>query len=147
AFYVMQELNKPLLLIVRCSPLNVRSGRQAELKVTLVNEDQLQGRMRLTLRMTSPSGREVFAKDRMVEVQPWVSVIFQQSVTLEGESGRYPMEAILWDGSRPVVKKQDYCTMFHSSDLAWPSRPVSLFDPGKTLEPFLRERGARFSDF
>ena len=147
AFYVMQELNKPLLLIVRSSPMNARSGGRVELKVTLVNEDKIEGRKRLTVRVKSPSGREVFSREALVDAKPWVSIVFEEKVQLQGKSGRYPIEAALWDGSTLVVEKKDYCTLFHEDDLKWPPKPVALFDVEKQLEPFLRARGIQFAEF
>jgi len=68
-------------------------------------------------------------------------------VQLQGKSGRYPIEAALWDGSTLVVEKKEYCTLFHEDDLKWPPKPVALFDVEKQLEPFLRARGIQFAEF
>ncbi len=144
AFDVMQELNKPLVLILRCSPMNARSGQDVDVKVTLVNEEQLDGQKKLTMRMKSPSGREVFSKEVTVEVRPWVSVVFQEKVRLSGPSGRYSVEATLWSGNRRLIQREDYFTMFHREDIRWPSRPFALFDVAGQLTDFLGIREARY---
>ena len=141
AFSVMQEMNKPLVLILRCSPMNARSGQDVDVKVSLVNEEQLHGQKKLTIHIQSPSGREVFSKEVNVQARPWVSVVFQEKVRVSGPSGRYSVEAALWDGDKRLSQREDYFTMLHRDDIQWPSRPFALFDVAGQLEYFLRMRG------
>jgi hypothetical protein len=144
AFYVMQEANKPLLLVVRCAPMNARSGEDVGVTVTLVNEEQITGRKRLTVRVKSPSGVEVLSKETMVEAKPWVSTVFQETVKIQGETGRYPIEAIVWEDSRQLVRKEDFCTIFAENDVRWPSVPLLVLDPDGQLTPFLDERRVQY---
>lgn len=144
AFYAMQEANKPLLLVVRCSPMNVRAGEDFELTLTLINEYQVSGSKRLAIEIKSPSGAPVFTKHVTVDAQPWVSTLFRGTVNLNGESGRYLIEATLSDGAAVLTKKEDFCSMFASRDLRWPSCRVILLDPDKQLTPFLDDRGIAY---
>jgi beta-galactosidase len=147
AFYAMQELNRPLVLIISCSPWNSRSGEEVKLKVTLVNEGQIAGTKKLTVRVQSPSGRQVYDKEVVVDAQPWVSVPFHESVQVSGESQRYTVEAALWDGTTRLTGRQDHFTSFKPDELRWPSRPVAIFDPEHRLEPFLEGRGIPYRSF
>lgn len=144
AFYVMQEANKPLLVVVRSSPMNVRSGEGVEVNVTLVNEDQVSGQKLLTVKMKSPTGSEIFSKELMIEARSWVTKLFQEMVNVEGETGRYSIEAVLWDGTRQLVKKEDFCTVIAESDLHWPSTPIIVLDPDQQIEPFLKAHNRPF---
>jgi hypothetical protein len=76
AFYAMQDVNKPLLLVIRCSRMNLRSNDDFELKVTLINELQISGSKRLKVRVQSPAATEVFTKKTTFEAKPWVSIVF-----------------------------------------------------------------------
>jgi hypothetical protein len=141
AFYAMQEVNKPVLLTIRCSPMNVRSGGEVEVRISLVNEGAVSGQKALTVEMKSPSGERVFRAERPIEARPWVTVLFQERVKAAGPTGRYLVEAILWEGATPLVRKVDHCLVYRTEDLRWPSREVVVFDVNQQLAPFLRERG------
>jgi beta-galactosidase/beta-glucuronidase len=106
AFYAMQDANKPLLLVIRCSRMNARSDEDFELQVMLVNEERVTGPRRLTVRIQSPSGTEVFRKEITVEVKPWISTLFQEKVNVKGESGRYPIEALCGTNPRRSFTKK-----------------------------------------
>jgi beta-galactosidase len=147
SFYMMQEMNKPMLLIVHARPMNARSGEAVTVKVTLVNEEQISGQKRLTVRVKAPSGEEVYSRERSVEAKPWVSTVFEEAVTLKGESGRYAVEAALWEGTEPLVKREDYCTVVAEEDLKWPQGRLAVFDVEKRLEPFLKGRGIEYEGF
>jgi hypothetical protein len=146
SFYAMQEANKPLLLLVRCSPMNGRSGEEVQVRVTLVNEEKIKGLKKLTVSIKSPSGKEMFRREQMVEAQPWVSVVFEERVKIIGESGRYPVEASLSEGTTPLVKKEDYCTIYSDEDLKWPTQLLAVFDPQGKLKAFLKERRIEYED-
>jgi hypothetical protein len=144
AFYAMQEVNRPLLLVIRCTPMNGRAGGEVEVRVSLVNEEQVSGEKRLTVQMKTPAGEDVFSKELMVEAKPWVSAVFQEKIKVSGETGRYPVDAVLWEGQRALLRKRDFCTMFAEADLKWPSRRVVLFDVDHQLEPYLKGRGVEY---
>lgn len=141
AFYAMQEVNRPLLLVIRMKPMNCRLGEEVRVRVTLVNEEQVAGRKRLRVRMKSPDGKEVFAKETEVEAQPWVSVILEEGVRVQGEGGRYVVEAVLSEGEKELVKKEEYLTLFDTAGLRWPSKGVKVWDTEGKLEPYFQERG------
>lgn len=140
AFYEMKELNRPLVMIIQCSPWNSRSGEELKLRVVLVNEEVIQGRKNLAVRVKSPAGREIFAKNVTIEAKPWVSVPFEETFKPDAETGRYDVEATLSEGKDVLAERRDRFLRFHSSDIRWSDRPVALFDPEQRLEPFLRER-------
>jgi hypothetical protein len=144
AFYAMQDVNKPLLLVIRCSRMNLRSNDDFELKVTLINELQISGSKRLKVRVQSPAATEVFTKETTFEAKPWVSIVFQETLKLTGESGRYLIEATLSDASGPVARKTESCMVLATDDLKWPADPVLVFDPDRQLGPYLQDRGIRF---
>jgi hypothetical protein len=145
SFDAMKEVNQPLLLIIRCTPMNARSGEQVGVKVTLVNEDKIRGEKRLTVRVSSPSGAEVFNQEKPVEAKAWVTEVFNQPVKAHGETGRYRVEAALSEGGTAVVKKEDYYTMFSEADLSWPRGGLAVFDVESKLETFLTKRGVSFA--
>jgi len=138
AFYAMQEANKPLILVVRCTPMNARAGDEVGVSVTLVNEEQVSGGKRLTVSMRAPSGGELLSRDAVIEAKPWISTVFEETVKLQDAPGQYTIEATLWHGSRPLVIKQEFCTVF--SDLQWPAAPLFVLDPEQRLEPYLAKR-------
>ncbi len=144
AFSAMQEVNRPLLLVVRMQPMNARLGEEVRLRVTLVNEEQIEGRARLRLRITSPDGKEVYVKQADVDAQPWVSAIFEEGVRVEGEAGRYVVEAVLSQGEKLLVKKEEYFTLFDAAGLRWPSSRVRVWDVDGKLAPYLKERGIEY---
>ena len=143
--HTLQELNRPVVLIVRTTPMNVRAAEEAALEITLANEQKLSGRKKLTLRVKSPSGREVLSKEMMVETDPWVSVVFNQKIRPNGESGRYAVEATLWDGDSPAARREDFFTVFRADEMKWP--PFHLFDPEQHLAPQLKARGVGYEPY
>jgi hypothetical protein len=147
SFYVMQEVNKPLLLIIRCTPMNGRSGEETKVRVTLVNEEKVEGQTQLRVRVVSPSGKEVFRKAGGVEAKPWVSVVFEEGVRLEGEGGRYVVEAVLSHGGKELVRKEEYCTVFAEEEMRWPAERLVVFDVDQRLEPYLKKRGINYQSF
>lgn len=147
AFSTVQELNRPLLLVARCSPMNIRSGEHTHIQVSLVNEAKIRGRKRLVVAVRSPSGREVFRKELATDTQPWVSVLFEESLNISGESWRYTVEAELWDSPALLVRNDAHCTVFRVEDFKWPSAPFGIFDVNQELAPFLKARGIRYSNF
>jgi hypothetical protein len=146
AFYAMQDANKPLMLVIRCSRMNVRSNDEFELRVTLINEMQISGAKKLKIRIHSPAAAEVFSKEITVEAKPWVSIVLREPVKLVGESGRYLIEAALSDVSGTVVHKTESCMVFAAEDLQWPAEPALVFDPDRQLEPYLQDRGIRYGN-
>jgi hypothetical protein len=140
AFSAMQEVNKRLLLVVRMKPMNGRIGEEVRVKVTLVNEEQIVGRKRLRVRITTPAGREVYASEREVEAQPWVSVIFEEGVQVKGETGRYGVEATLWEAGNELVRKEEYFTLFEPEGLRWLSSTIRVWDIEGRLEAYLKQR-------
>jgi hypothetical protein len=107
----------------------------------LVNEEQITGRARLRVYITVPDGREVYVQQADVEAQTWVSVILDDGVRVEGEAGRYAVEAALSQGEKELVKKVEYFTLFDAAGLRWPSNRVRVWDVDGKLEPYLKERG------
>ena len=61
-------------------------------------------------------------------------------MNLQGESGRCPIEAVLWDQSTPLARKEEFCTVFAAGNLKWPAGTLILSDPDRRLQPFLEER-------
>ena len=140
AFYAMQQVNRPLLLVICTRPMNCRLGEEVRLRITLVNEEQIAGPARLRVRISSPEGKEVYVKQAEVEVQPWVSTIFEERVRVPGESGRYVVEAVLAQGEKEVVRKEDWFTVFDAAKCRWPSSQVRVWDVDGKLEPYYKER-------
>jgi hypothetical protein len=141
AFAAFRTANQPLLLVVHATPMNVRSGAETSVRVTLVNEEQLEGRLPLTVRVLSPTGGPLVVSEGDVAAKPWVSVLYDDRLRLDGPSGPYVVEAVLGDPSRPIISKTAVCNLFAQEDLSWPSRQVLLFDVSRRLESFCRNRG------
>jgi beta-galactosidase len=144
SFYVMQEVNKPLLLIIRCTPMNGRSGEETKVRVTLVNEEKISGQKQLRVRVVTPSGKEIFRKEGEVEAKPWVSMAFEGGVRLGDERGRYVVEAVLSEGGKELVRKEEYCTVFAKDEAKWPAEGFVIFDVDQRLEPYLKKRGINY---
>lgn len=146
AFLTMQELNRPLLLVVHCFPRNIRSGEYVHIQVSLVNEAKIQGRKRLVVAVMSPSGSEIFRKELATDVQPWVSALFEERLKIPGESGRYTVEAELRDGPFLLDRNHAHYTVFRVEDFKWPLTPFIIFDVNQELALFLKDRGIRCSN-
>ena len=131
SFYMFQQLNQPLQLIVQFSPLNAKTGGEVRVDVSLVNEDQIAGSKTFTLRAVGPSGTELFSKNETVEVQPWSTRVFSGQVPVGEEPGRMTLEAELRDGARVLVKKSEQLTVYHPRDFLWPQPGFAVFDPQK----------------
>lgn len=131
SFYMFQQLNRPLQLIVQFSPLNAKADREVQVDVSLVNEDQIAGSRTLALRALGPSGAELFSKSATVEAQPWSTRLFSGPVRVGGEPGKVTLEVELRDGSRVLVKKTEQLTVYHPRDFPWPSAGFAVFDPQK----------------
>lgn len=143
AFAALQEINRPLLLIVHSTPMNARPGEEVRIKVTLANEEQVSGRKRLSLKVISPSGREVHARSLDVEAKPWISVLAEERVRITGEPGRYRIEVALQDGAKQLTKREDFFTLIESEASNWPE--FALLDPERHLEPFFQARGIKYA--
>jgi len=146
SFYALQAANQPLLLVIRMTPMNGRLGQDIHVKVTLVNEERIAGRKRLTVGMASPDGKKVYTNERTVEAQPWTSVIFEDHVRATGKGGRYVVDAVLWEGDEELVRKEEFVTLFDPEDLKWHSGGVRVrvWDVEGKLEPYLRDRGISY---
>ena len=51
------------------------------------------------------------------------------------------MEAVLSEGEKEIVKKEEYFTLFEGGGLRWPVSRVKVWDVEGKLEPYLKERG------
>lgn len=131
SFYMYQELNKPLQLIVQFSPLNARTDGQVQVNVTLINEDQISGNKTLALRAIGPSGTELFSRDDTVEAQPWSTRLFSGLVPAGEQPGKLTLQAELRDGSNVVVKKTEQLTVYDPRSFRWPQTGFAVFDPQK----------------
>jgi len=130
AFYAMQEINRPLLLVVQCTPfLNPKVGREVEVAVTLVNDEQIAGRKTLRVRVLGPTGAELFSREESVEARPWANRLFTQKVDVGQQSGQVTVKAELLDGSQVLLTKEEYLTVYNPRDLRWPDRGFAVFDP------------------
>jgi beta-galactosidase len=129
SFYMFQQLNQPLQLIVQFSPFNPKAGRDIQVDVTLVNEDRISGAKTLVVRAVGWSGAELFSRTETAEAQPWSSRIFSGKVPVGEEPGKMTLEAELRDGSRVILKKSEQLTVYHPRDFAWPADGFVLFDP------------------
>lgn len=131
SFYMFQQLNRPLQLIVQFSPLNAKADREVQVDVSLINEDQIAGSKTFALRAVGPSGAELFSKSGTAEAQPWSTRLFSGLVPVGGEPGKVILEAELRDGSRVLVKKTEQLTVYHPRDFPWPPAGFAVFDPQK----------------
>lgn len=129
SFYMFQELNRPQQLIVQFSPLNPKAGRDVQVDVSLVNEDQIVGSKTFALRVVGPSGAELFSKTYTVETQPWSARLFSGRATVGEAPGKVTLEAELRDGSRVLLKKSEQFTVYHPRDCRWPAAGFAVFDP------------------
>jgi hypothetical protein len=113
AFYTMQEINRPLLLVIQCTPfLNPRVGRDVEVAVSLVNEGQISGQKTLRIQVLGPKGAELFSREEPIEARPWASRLFTQKVSVGRESGRVTVKAELRDASKVLLSKSEDLTVY-----------------------------------
>ncbi len=140
AYHILKEINKPCLLIVHCDPMNIRSSQETQLKVTLVNEEKIEGSKRLVVEILSQNGESVYKETRTVEAKLWVSVIFDEKIKVEAPTGKYKVKAKLLEGEKILTQREDQLTVIHEEDLAYPNQPITLFDPEARLEGFLKKR-------
>lgn len=129
SFYMFQQLNQPLQLIVQANPFNPKAGGQILVKVTLVNEDQISGSKTLDVRVVGPSGAHLFASSETVEARPWSTRLFNRQIPVGQESGKVTIQAEIRDGSKVLLSKTECVTVYHPRDLAWPADGFALFDP------------------
>ncbi len=147
AYGVLKEINDPLLLVVHCDPMNICSGQETRLKVTLVNEERIKGRRRLVVEILSQDGKSIYEEARMIEAKPWVSVIFDKKMKVEGGTGKYKVRASLLHGERILTQREDQLMIIHDRDLIYPKEPIGIFDPDARLEEFLNRRKIDFMKF
>jgi hypothetical protein len=129
SFYVFQELNKPLQLIVQFSPLNPKTGREVQVDVSLVNEEQISGSKTLALRVVGPSGAQLFSKTLNVDTGSWSARLFSGTVPAGDEPGKVTLQAELRDDSRVLLKKQEGLTVYSPKNFRWPTEGFAVFDP------------------
>jgi hypothetical protein len=147
SFYLFQQLNRPLQLIVQFSPFNAKAGREVQLEVSLVNEDQIAGSKTLAIRATGPSGAELFSQTQTVEARPWSTRLFSGKVPVGPEPGRVTLEAELREGPRVLLNKSEQLTVYHPRDIVWPATGCALFDPQKRWPPEKRPQEPRISEY
>lgn len=56
------------------------------------------------------------------------------------------IEATRWDCTLPLVRKQDYYTMYSEHELNWLPESLVVFDPEGKIKPFPRERGRDYEE-
>lgn len=129
AFAAIQELNQPVGLIVQCSPFNLTSGEEAEIQVTLFNEEQITGTKLVRLRAVDAAGSVALTAENSFEARPMTSVAFRKRVALNAGSGRVMLEAEVLDGARVVARKTASVYIYDPAKFRWPERGFALFDP------------------
>ncbi len=129
SFAVMQELNQPLALIVQCAPFNVTSGDEAEIAVTLINEERITGSRRIRLRVTDSAGAMIASTEQSFEPGPAVSIALRKRFALRGAPGRVAVRAEVLDGTTVIAKKTRNLDLYDPGAFRWPSRGFTLFDP------------------
>jgi hypothetical protein len=148
AFYTMQEINRPLLLVVQCTPfLNPKVGREVEVAVTLVNEEQIAGPKTMRVQVLGPSGAELLSREESVEARPWVNRLFTQKVNVGQESGRVTVKAELREGSKVLLSKDEYLAVYNPKDLHWPERGFAVFDPEQKWKGWQGRTDLRVHEF
>ena len=136
AFTAIQELNRPLQLLVHSVPFNPIRGGTLRVAVTLVNEHVIQGQLRLAVRVVGPSG-VWFESDHVVDAAPWVTRLLDTAVPVGSGSGAVETTAELWDGERLVVRGASVSTAYDPADEPWPDRGFAVFDPQSRWQDWL----------
>jgi Glycosyl hydrolases family 2, sugar binding domain/Glycosyl hydrolases family 2, TIM barrel domain/Glycosyl hydrolases family 2 len=129
SFYMFQQMNQPVQLILQFSPLNPKAGTDVQVDVTLVNEDRISGAKTLVLRATGPDGAELFSRSTAVDAQTWVTRLFSGKIPAGQQPGKIVLEAELREGPRGLLKKSEQLTVYHPREFAWPTGGFALFDP------------------
>jgi hypothetical protein len=130
AFEVMKEINQPLLLVVQCTPfLNPKVGRDVQVAVTLVNEEKIAGEKKVSVQVTGPSGKKLFAREDSVVVQPWLTRLLTENVNIGQEPGQVVVDVALKDGTRTLLRKTERLAVYDSKACLWPERGIAVFDP------------------
>src|SRR5581483_6822526 len=93
AFATMQELNRPVGLVVHNSPFNVIRGEECEITATLFHEEPIVGRLKARMRAVDSAARTVFTEENTFVAGSMVSTAFRRRIVLNAAPGRVTVEA------------------------------------------------------
>jgi beta-glucuronidase len=147
AFFTMQEVNRPLLLVVQCLPFNPKAGQKVEVSVTLVNEEQMTGSKVLRMRAVGPSGEELFAREEPVDARAGVNRLFTGNIGVGQGEGRVSVEAELRSGDHVSLKKTEYVTVYDPNNFRWPQHGFAVFDPQQNWKGWHSRADLRIREF
>jgi hypothetical protein len=129
AFAAIQELNRPLALIVQCGPFNITPGDETEVTVAFINEEHPAGTKTVRLRGVDSTGNVVFKTENTFEGRPVVSVALRKRFALKAAPGRVRIEAEVLDGTSVLTKKTAAVDVYDPAAFRWPKRGFTIFDP------------------
>ena len=158
AHRAISEVNKPTRIVLIWSPLNIYSGEEFTLDVTLVNERGFTGLHILQVDILSPSGEIKYTKKLDVTLtSDGIQSLGKLTPRVVGSSGVYTMRARLMSNARshPENRGEEkiaeseyelYCA--DKKDLDLPSTPISIFASENLIQSLRKNwENGNFVDF
>ncbi len=143
------EVNKPTRIVLIWSPLNIYSGEEFTLDVTLVNERGFTGLHTLQVEILSPSGEIKYTKKLEATLtSDGIQALGRLTPRVVGSSGVYTMRARLMSKEEKIAESEYELYCADKKDLALPSTPISIFASENLIQSLRKNwENSNFVDF
>ncbi len=139
--------NRPRILSIRVRPRNVYAGRGTRIEIMGVNEMKAVGGT-LSVLVVSPDGTVVFKKELKVDLKPGITPLFKEPLDTKALRGTCLVKVKIASADGALVTENAHAfDVFTAEQLAAPEKRIAVFDPTRSLTPFLKRSGIAFEEF
>jgi hypothetical protein len=133
AYYAATRVNQPHLLVLRADREAVFPGEQAAVQVTLVNERQREGEVRVSIGACDPSGREIARLEEQAPASKGIHPLPDIRFTAGDHVGVYTITAELTCNDQVLAEARE--RVYGVEPVDWNSLPVGLRLFGQSALP------------
>jgi len=135
AHRAMAEVNEPTRIVLVWSPLNIYSGEEFTLDITLVNELGFTGLHTLQVDVLSPAGEIKYTKKQDVTLtSDGIQALGKLAPRVAGLTGVYTMRARLISKGKRIAESEYELYCSDKKDLHLPSTPISILAHGNLIQ-------------
>ena len=143
---MLAKVNEPVHLAVVPIPSVAYTGAKVQLAVTLINERQVKGTGRLSVRISAPDGNVQKIAENQVDIQgdplKFVQPLYNAPVSPKGPSGSYRFEAELRLAGGQTLKGEGSILAQDPSEWKLPPDGIQLVDPTGMLDKYFEAKSS-----
>ena len=149
AHRALAEVNSPTRIVLNWTPLNIYSGQEFTLDVTLVNEPGFTGAHNLKIELLSPAGKVKYTKELNVTLtSDGLQSLGRLTPSIVASTGGCILRAQLMSKGERMAKSEYKIYCADKKDLNLPSTPISVFAPEAFIQSLRKNwKTGRFVDF